>query len=103
MRKLYVTSTGIALAWGVMSDLTKVQWILLLNFVALPLHQFEEYGWPGGFPELTTRSWRRLVDRLIGSRSISERRIDDQLRGRLVVDRHQGRGTTNVPRALAGY
>jgi hypothetical protein len=40
----------IALAWGLMSDLTEVQWILLLNFVALPLHQFEEYGWPGGFP-----------------------------------------------------
>ncbi len=24
--------------------------ILLLNFAALTLHQFEEYGWPGGFP-----------------------------------------------------
>jgi hypothetical protein len=24
--------------------------ILLLNFAALMLHQFEEYGWPGGFP-----------------------------------------------------
>src|SRR5262245_27554375 len=24
--------------------------ILLLNFAVLPLHQFEEYGWPGGFP-----------------------------------------------------
>ena len=35
----------IVLAWGLMSDLTKVQWILLLNFVALPLHQFEEFPW----------------------------------------------------------
>ena len=40
----------IALAWGVMSDLTKLQWILLLNFVVLLLHQFEEYAWPGGEP-----------------------------------------------------
>jgi hypothetical protein len=40
----------IALAWGWMSDLTRVQWILLLNFVVLLLHQFEEYAWPGGEP-----------------------------------------------------
>ena len=40
----------VALACGLMSALTKVQWILLLNFVALLLHQFEEYAWPGGEP-----------------------------------------------------
>jgi len=29
-------------------DLTRVQWILLLNFVVLLLHQFEEHPWLGG-------------------------------------------------------
>jgi hypothetical protein len=40
----------IAVVWGSVSDLTRVQWILLLNFVVLLLHQFEEYAWPGGEP-----------------------------------------------------
>lgn len=31
-------------------DLRTVQVILLLNLVALVLHQFEEYAWPGGEP-----------------------------------------------------
>jgi Protein of unknown function with HXXEE motif len=31
-------------------DMGTVRVILLLNFVALLLHQFEEYAWPGGFP-----------------------------------------------------
>jgi hypothetical protein len=26
--------------------------LLLLNFVVLLVHQFEEYGWPGGFPAI---------------------------------------------------
>jgi hypothetical protein len=36
--------------WALASDLTRVQWILLLNCVVLLLHQFEEYAWPGGEP-----------------------------------------------------
>ena len=40
----------IAVMWALVSDLTRVQWILLLNFVVLLLHQFEEYAWPGGEP-----------------------------------------------------
>jgi hypothetical protein len=40
----------IAVMWGLVSDLTRVQWILLLNFVVLLLHQFEEYAWPSGEP-----------------------------------------------------
>lgn len=40
----------IAVGWALVSDLTRVQWILLLNFVVLLLHQFEEYAWPGGEP-----------------------------------------------------
>lgn len=34
-------------AW---SSLSVLQRLLLLNFVAMLLHQFEEYRWPGGFP-----------------------------------------------------
>jgi hypothetical protein len=40
----------IAIAWALFGGLPTVQMILLLNVAALTLHQFEEYGWPGGFP-----------------------------------------------------
>src|SRR3954470_8683126 len=40
----------ISIAWAFLGCLPTVQIILLLNFAALTLHQFEEYGWPGGFP-----------------------------------------------------
>ncbi len=40
----------VAVVCASVGDLTRVQWILLLNFVALLLHQFEEYAWPGGEP-----------------------------------------------------
>jgi hypothetical protein len=40
----------IAIAWALFGRLPTVQVILLLNFTALMLHQFEEYGWPGGLP-----------------------------------------------------
>jgi uncharacterized protein with HXXEE motif len=40
----------IATAWALLGRLPTVQMILLLNFATLALHQFEEYGWPGGFP-----------------------------------------------------
>ncbi len=36
-----------AIAWAFVGHLPTVQMILLLNFAALTLHQFEEYGWPG--------------------------------------------------------
>jgi hypothetical protein len=39
-----------AIVWALLGHLRTVQLILLLNFVVLTLHQFEEYGWPGGFP-----------------------------------------------------
>ncbi|HEY3899745.1 MAG TPA: HXXEE domain-containing protein [Chthoniobacter sp.] len=32
------------------SQLVALQQLLLLNFIVVLLHQFEEYGWPGGFP-----------------------------------------------------
>lgn len=30
-----------------------VQIILILSWMAMLVHQFEEYGWPGGFPSIT--------------------------------------------------
>ncbi|HTP02981.1 MAG TPA: HXXEE domain-containing protein [Anaerolineales bacterium] len=39
----------VSLAWKSMDVLQR---LLLLNFVALLLHQFEEYGWPGGEPAI---------------------------------------------------
>jgi len=35
--------------WG---NLSIIQRLLLANFAALLLHQFEEYGWPGGEPAI---------------------------------------------------
>src|SRR5215471_12364857 len=34
-------------AWN---ELILLQKLLILNFIAVLLHQFEEYSWPGGFP-----------------------------------------------------
>jgi hypothetical protein len=31
-------------------ELASLQKLLLLNFIVVLLHQFEEYSWPGGFP-----------------------------------------------------
>jgi hypothetical protein len=37
-------------AWN---DLVLLQKLLLLNFIVVLLHQFEEYSWPGGFPAVS--------------------------------------------------
>src|SRR4051812_27106017 len=42
-------AVGLALAWP---DLGVLQRLFLLNFIALLVHQYEEYGWPGGEPAL---------------------------------------------------
>jgi hypothetical protein len=44
---------GGALCAALVGNLPTVQLILLLNFIALLLHQFEEYAWPGGEPWIT--------------------------------------------------
>src|SRR5438046_2758681 len=31
-------------------DMDVLQRLLLLNFIAILIHQYEEYGWPGGEP-----------------------------------------------------
>jgi hypothetical protein len=33
-------------------DMSVLQRLLLLNFVVLLVHQYEEYGWPGGEPAI---------------------------------------------------
>jgi hypothetical protein len=33
------------------------QRILLISFMALLVHQFEEYAWPGGFPAVMNTAW----------------------------------------------
>jgi hypothetical protein len=45
-----VVVAAFAIAIAVLGNLRTVQVILLLNFAVLTLHQFEELGWPGGFP-----------------------------------------------------
>lgn len=52
---------AVALGWAFLGNLTTIQFILLLNFVVLMVHQFEEYGWPGGFP------W--IMNEVIGPKS----------------------------------
>jgi hypothetical protein len=42
-----VAGIYLAVAWA---DLGFLQRILILNFIVVLLHQFEEYSWPGGFP-----------------------------------------------------
>jgi hypothetical protein len=47
-----------ALCWAILGDLSRVQLILLLNFGVLLIHQFEEYGWPGGGPWIVNEATR---------------------------------------------
>ena len=42
-----VAACYLIFAWN---ELVVLQRLLLLNFIAVLLHQFEEYSWPGGFP-----------------------------------------------------
>jgi hypothetical protein len=44
-----VAGTYLAVAWN---DIGFLQRLLLLNFIVVLLHQFEEYSWPGGFPAM---------------------------------------------------
>lgn len=53
LRHWYDVGLGVAIAVfaaGVVLDLSVLQQILLLNLAVLFLHEFEEYGWPGGLP-----------------------------------------------------
>lgn len=49
-----VLALGLAVFWNDLSVLRRLMW---LSFMALLVHQFEEYGWPGGFPAVTNIAW----------------------------------------------
>ena len=42
-----VAGACLLFAWN---EIVVLQKLLLLNFIAVLIHQFEEYSWPGGFP-----------------------------------------------------
>ncbi len=42
-----VAGAYLIFAWN---EIVLLQKLLLLNFIAVLIHQFEEYSWPGGFP-----------------------------------------------------
>ena len=51
-------------------QLTKIQWLLILNFMALLAHQVEEYQFPGGAPMVINRviyDERELTNRYPGN------------------------------------
>jgi len=47
-------AVALAAAWGHLSILRR---LLLMSFMALLVHQFEEYAWPGGFPAVFNIAW----------------------------------------------
>ena len=42
-----LTSVVLVFLWN---DISVLQRLLILNFIVMQLHQFEEYSWPGGLP-----------------------------------------------------
>lgn len=48
-----VVAIGVgAVSFSLWHDMSLIQRVLLLNFIMMLAHQYEEYGWPGGFPPL---------------------------------------------------
>src|SRR5919106_4550975 len=50
-------------AWN---ELVFLQKLLLLNFIVILIHQFEEYSWPGGFPAIANLVLMPRLDRYMG-------------------------------------
>ncbi|TCC50401.1 HXXEE domain-containing protein [Kribbella pittospori] len=70
----------IALACGVLVSLDTLQQILLLSFAVLCVHEFEEYGWPGGFPSYMNRvMFPKIAARLGKESGPSDRYILNQV------------------------
>jgi len=57
---LVVLAVALAILWN---EITMLQRLLLMSFMALLVHQFEEYGWPGGFPAVMNIAWRPSGDK----------------------------------------
>ncbi|MDD2666200.1 MAG: HXXEE domain-containing protein [Methanocellales archaeon] len=51
-----VAGAYLIFAWN---DTVLLQKLLILNFIAVLLHQFEEYSWPGGFPAIANMVLKR--------------------------------------------
>ena len=47
-----VAGAYLIFAWN---EIVLLQKLLLLNFIAVLIHQFEEYSWPGGFPAVANK------------------------------------------------
>jgi hypothetical protein len=53
---LFVVLVGaLAIFWN---DMTMLRRLMLTSFMALLVHQFEEYAWPGGFPAVMNIAWQ---------------------------------------------
>jgi hypothetical protein len=50
---------GLAIFWN---DISMLQRLLTISFMALLVHQFEEYAWPGGFPAVMNIAWQPSKD-----------------------------------------
>ena len=53
---LFVALSFLMGFWG--SNISPIQLILIYSFMALLVHQFEEYAWPGGFPAVMNIAWQ---------------------------------------------
>ena len=40
------------------NDISILRRLMLMSFMALLVHQFEEYAWPGGFPAIMNIAWQ---------------------------------------------
>lgn len=40
------------------NDISILRRLMLMSFMALLVHQFEEYVWPGGFPSIMNIAWQ---------------------------------------------
>jgi hypothetical protein len=45
------------------NDFSMLRRLMLISFMALLVHQFEEYAWPGGFPAVMNIAWQPSGDR----------------------------------------
>jgi hypothetical protein len=57
---LFLALVVVVGVWG--SHIAPLRRILLLSFMALPIHQWEEYAFPGGFPAVFNIGWHREKD-----------------------------------------
>jgi Protein of unknown function with HXXEE motif len=57
---LVALAAVLAIFW---SDISMLRRLMLMSFMALLVHQFEEYAWPGGFPAVMNIAWMPGGDR----------------------------------------